>query len=192
VPFDFPDVALNPLSIRLFNAVYVRSASARPRTTIAAYEKFFYPLDTLLDWNRIYGRRGFHQFQNVVPLSAGKAALRDLLEVIAASGRASFLAVLKRLGPGCGAAGPLSFPMEGYTLALDFPAGAGIEDLYARLVTITLRYGGRVYLAKDALLDVASFREMYPAWQDFLRSVEAVDPLGWMQSDMSRRLQLRG
>jgi len=192
VPFDFPDLALNRLSIRVFNAVYFRSAPVYPRSQIAAYDTFFYPLDALLDWNRIYGARGFHQFQNVVPLAAGEAALRELLEVIAASGRASFLAVLKRLGPGIGPTGPLSFPMEGYTLALDFPAGAGIEDLYARLVAITLRHGGRVYLAKDALLGAAAFREMYPRWRDFARCLQEIDPLCWLQSDMSRRLRLRG
>jgi decaprenylphospho-beta-D-ribofuranose 2-oxidase len=191
IPFNFPDMALNPLSIRAFNEIYFHTSPARPRSGPVRYEKFLYPLDALHGWNRIYGVRGFYQFQNVVPFESGPAALRELLEVIAASRRASFLAVLKRLGAGQGKAGPLSFPMPGYTLALDFPAGQGIEALYERLVGITLKYGGRVYLAKDALLGAAAFREMYPKWRDFVAVLEEIDPKQLLQSDMSRRLRLR-
>jgi decaprenylphospho-beta-D-ribofuranose 2-oxidase len=191
IPFNFPDWALNPLSIRAFNEIYFHKAPAKPRTRAVRTEKFLYPLDALHGWNRIYGVRGFYQFQNVVPFESGPAALRELLEVIAASRRASFLAVLKRLGAGQGFSGPLSFPMPGYTLALDFPAGPGIEALYARLVGITLKYGGRVYLAKDALLGAAAFREMYPRWREFLAVLEEIDPKQRLQSDMSRRLRLR-
>ncbi len=191
VPFDFPAWALNPTSIAAFNALYFRRAPATARLATVPYGAFFYPLDALREWNRIYGRRGFHQFQNVVPFETGTAALRELLEVIAGSRRASFLAVLKRLGPAAREAGPLSFPRAGYTLALDFPAGAGIEALYARLVAITLRHGGRVYLAKDALLGVDAFREMYPRWGAFRDLLAALDPARKMQSDMSRRLRLR-
>jgi decaprenylphospho-beta-D-ribofuranose 2-oxidase len=191
IPVNFPHVALNPLTIRAFNEIYFRRASASPRTATIRTEKFLYPLDALHGWNRIYGLRGFYQFQNVVPFEAGPAALRALLEVIAASRRASFLAVLKRLGPGIGASGPLSFPMPGYTLALDFPAGHGIEELYAKLVRITLEYGGRIYLAKDALLDAESFRAMYPRWREFASVLEEIDPLRRLQSDMARRLRIR-
>jgi decaprenylphospho-beta-D-ribofuranose 2-oxidase len=194
VPVDFPAWVLSPLSIRAFNELYFRRVPAGGRTRIAHVGKFFYPLDALRGWNRIYGKRGFHQFQNVVPFSGGAAALRELLEVIGQSRRASFLAVLKRLGGGIlpeGEAGHLSFPQPGYTLALDFPAGPGIEDLYARLVAITLRHGGRVYLAKDALLDAAAFRQMYPLWGEFRGVLEGVDPKRRLQSDMSRRLRLR-
>jgi decaprenylphospho-beta-D-ribofuranose 2-oxidase len=191
IPFNFPDLALNPLSIRAFNEIYFHKTPAAPRSRAVRYEKFLYPLDALHDWNRIYGVRGFYQFQNVVPFEAGAAALRELLEVIAASRRASFLAVLKRLGTGRGLCGPLSFPMPGYTLALDFPAGPGIEALYDTLVGITLKYGGRVYLAKDALLSAAAFREMYPRWREFLGVLEEIDPKQRLQSDMSRRLRMR-
>jgi decaprenylphospho-beta-D-ribofuranose 2-oxidase len=190
VPFDFPDFALNTLSIRLFNALYFRKAPASARLQAVSFAKFLYPLDALRDWNRIYGRRGFYQFQNVLPFAGGEAALRALLEVIAASRRASFLAVLKRLGPGIGPSGPLSFPMPGFTLALDFPAGPGIEDLYRRLQDITLRAGGRIYLAKDALLDAEAFREMYPRWREFADILAQIDPKRRVQSDMSRRLRL--
>ena len=191
VPFDFPAMVLSPASIAAFNALYYRRAPAAGRMASVPYGRFFYPLDALRDWNRIYGRRGFHQFQNVVPFGSGRAALRELLEVIAASRRASFLAVLKRLGPSAPQAGPLSFPQAGYTLALDFPAGPGIEALYADLVAITLRHGGRVYLAKDALLSPEAFREMYPRWGEFRDVLEDVDPGRRLQSDMSRRLRLR-
>ncbi len=189
VPFDFPVLALNPASIRLFNAAYFRSAPAGGRTRLVPAKTFFYPLDAVAGWNRIYGRRGFHQFQNVVPFERGPEALRALLEVIAASGRASFLAVLKRMG--AAGQGHLSFPRPGYTLALDFPAGPGIEALYASLVAITLRYGGRVYLAKDALLTADAFRAMYPRWQALSAVLDRVDPDRRLQSDMSRRLRLR-
>ena len=190
VPFDFPGLALNALSIRVFNELYFRKAPVSPRVRPASYAKFLYPLDALRDWNRIYGRRGFYQFQNVLPFAGGAAALRDLLEVIAGSRRASFLAVLKRLGPGIGPSGPLSFPMAGYTLALDFPAGPGIEDLYRTLQDITLRAGGRIYLAKDALLEAGAFREMYPRWREFADLLVRIDPKARLQSDMSRRLGL--
>ncbi len=191
VPFNLPEIALNPLAIRAFNALYFRRAPATPRTAPVRYEKFLYPLDSIRNWNRIYGLRGFHQFQNVVPFENGPAALRDLLEVIAASRRASFLAVLKRMGAGQGPSGPLSFPMPGYTLALDFPGGPGIEALYEKLVGITLRYGGRIYLAKDALLGPAAFRAMYPRWREFAAALAEIDPKARLQSDMSRRLRLR-
>ena len=189
VPFDFPGFALNPASIRLFNAAYFRSAPPSGSARLVPYARFFYPLDAVAGWNRIYGRRGFHQFQNVVPFDRGPEALRALLEVIAASGRASFLAVLKRLGEA--GSGHLSFPQPGYTLALDFPAGPGIETLYDELVAITLRFGGRVYLAKDALLGADAFRAMYPRWQSFRAVLEQVDPERRLQSDMSRRLRIR-
>ncbi len=127
----------------------------------------------------------------LLPFEGGAAALRELLETISASRRASFLAVLKRLGPGIGPAGMLSFPIPGFTLALDFPAGAGIEAFYKTLVDITLKYGGRVYLAKDALLGADAFREMYPRWREFAGILAGIDPKVRVQSDMSRRFGLR-
>ena len=190
VPVDFPSFVLNPLSIRLFNAAYWRRVPSGGAVRDVPYAKFLYPLDALHDWNRIYGRRGFHQFQNVVPFEAGPAALARLLEVIAQSGRASFLAVLKRLGAGMASAraGHLSFPRPGYTLALDFPAGPGIDALYARLVAITREHGGRIYLAKDALITPEDFRAMYPRWPEFRAMLEGIDPDRRLQSDLSRRL----
>jgi decaprenylphospho-beta-D-ribofuranose 2-oxidase len=189
VPFDLPGIALNPVSIAIFNETYFRRVPEAGRTRPVQWQKFLYPLDAIHDWNRIYGRRGFVQFQCVVPFETGPAALRDLLEVISASHQASFLAVLKRMG--AGRAGYLSFPMPGYTLALDFPRRAGIEDLYKRLTAITLDAGGRVYLAKDALLDALTFRRMYPEFAGFSEVLAAIDFSSRMQSDMARRLRLR-
>ncbi len=189
VPVDFPGFALNPVSIGIFNETYFRRVPEAGRTRPVAWQKFLYPLDAIHDWNRIYGRRGFIQFQCVVPFETGPAALRDLLEVISGSHRASFLAVLKRMG--AGRAGYLSFPMPGYTLALDFPRRPGIEELYERLTAITLDAGGRVYLAKDALLDALTFRRMYPEFAGFSEVLASIDASSRMQSDMARRLRLR-
>ncbi len=193
IPFDFPNVALNKLSIRAFNAAYWRRVPRAGTVREMALGKFLYPLDALGGWNRIYGKRGFHQFQTVLPFESGSRALAELMHVIAESGRASFLAVLKRLGPGLAphSAGYLSFPRPGYTLALDFPASPGIEALYARLVAITRDHGGRVYLAKDALLTPEDFRAMYPRWAEFRAVLDDVDPDRRLQSDLSRRLRIR-
>jgi decaprenylphospho-beta-D-ribofuranose 2-oxidase len=188
VPVDFPGFALNPLSVRAFNALYFRRVPAEGRLRQVPVGQFLYPLDAIHGWNRIYGKRGFYQFQCVVPFTDGAAVLRELLQVIAASQQASFLAVLKRMG--AGRSGFLSFPMPGYTLALDFPRKAGVEALYARLCEITLKAGGRVYLGKDALLSAEAFRQMYPEFGEFRAALKEVDPEGRMQSGMAKRLRL--
>jgi len=189
VPFDFPAMALNPLGVRIFNELYYRRVPRAGRVRSTPWRNFLYPLDALHDWNRIYGKRGFVQFQCVVPFADGPATLRTLLEVISASHQASFLAVLKRMGEG--RAGLLSFPMSGFTLALDFPYGPEIAALYARLCAITLEAGGRVYLAKDALLDAATFRHMYPEFPQFAALRNSVDPHCKIRNDMARRLRLQ-
>ena len=189
VPVDFPALALNPLSVSLFNAAYFRRVPAAGRVSTVDLTRFLYPLDAIGGWNRIYGARGFYQFQCVVPFDNGEAVLRALLEVIAASRQASFLAVLKRMG--AGHAGYLSFPMEGYTLALDFANGQGVEALYARLCAITRDAGGRVYLGKDALLSAEDFRTMYSEFDIFRAVLSDIDPGGRMRSGMARRLRMR-
>ncbi|MGH8529572.1 MAG: FAD-binding protein [Nevskiales bacterium] len=190
VPFNFPAGTLNPLSVRAFNALYYRRIPAGGRARTEWLPKFLYPLDALQDWNRIYGRRGFYQFQCVIPDAQANRGLRQLLETIRSAGRGSFLAVLKTLG----AEGPgyLSFPLRGYTLALDFPRQTGVEVLLQRLEDIAIEHGGRVYLAKDATLTRERFRAMYPRWQQFATILAQIDPQGRMQSDMARRLDLRG
>ena len=153
------------------------------------YARFLYPLDSIGQWNRIYGRGGFYQFQCVLPDATAPLGLRRMLEEISAAGRASFLAVLKTLG-GEGR-GFLSFPMRGFTLALDFPRRPGVEDLLARLERLTLDHGGRIYLAKDAALSPEGFRRMYTRLPEFEAVLDRVDPERRLNSDMARRLKIR-
>jgi FAD/FMN-containing dehydrogenase len=133
------------------------------------YASYFYPLDSILEWNRIYGRRGFQQYQFVVPEDAARDALRAALQVISSSGSGSFLAVLKRCGT-LRSPGLLSFPIPGISLALDFPQrDAKNRALFARLDAIVRGAGGRLYPAKDAHMSGADFRVSYPAWQELER-----------------------
>jgi len=189
IPFELPLSLVNPMSVKAFNALYFHSASKEGSTELKSYRSFLYPLDAIGSWNRIYGKRGFHQFQCVVPYQGGADALRRLLETISSCGAPSFLTVLKRLGPG--RAGYLSFPMEGYTLAVDFPNSPTTESLYRALVHLTLDHGGRVYLAKDALLWPEAFAQMYPELDEFRQVIAELDPSAHLQSDMARRLQVR-
>jgi decaprenylphospho-beta-D-ribofuranose 2-oxidase len=189
VPFDLPSCVLNPLSIRLFNELYYRRVPATGRRRTVPIQTFLYPLDALGQWNRIYGRRGFYQFQCVIPDRAASAGITALLEAIARARRGSFLAVLKALG-GRGR-GDLSFPERGYTLAMDFACSGPAAALLRELERITLRHHGRVYLAKDALLSAEGFAAMYPRLGAFRAVLARVDPNRRLASDMARRLQIR-
>jgi decaprenylphospho-beta-D-ribofuranose 2-oxidase len=189
VPMDAPGSVLNPITIGLFNAAYYRRVPVGGRERIVPYRRFLYPLDAISDWNRIYGRGGFFQFQCVLPDASAPSGIRLLLEEIAGSGRASFLAVLKTLG--AEGRGHLSFPMRGYTLALDFPRRGGVEDVLRRLERLTLDHGGRIYLAKDAVLSPEGFRAMYPKLPEFQAVLDAIDPEQRLNSDMARRLKMR-
>ena len=188
VPVDAPGFALAPPVVRLFNAAYWRRVPARGRTVGKPIGDFFFPLDKIHDWNRLYGKAGFHQFQCVVPLDQADA-LRAMLEQIAKAGVASPLAVLKRMGPG--RAGLMSFPMEGYTLAVDFHAGETTERLVRALEQATHAAGGRIYLAKDSLGTPGMVREMYPERERWAEIVAQHDPEGAMSTDLIRRLKLR-
>ena len=191
VPFDMPGWLLNPLTIRAFNALYYRVAGRKRAPFVTDYQTFFYPLDALGNWNRLYGRRGFLQYQCVVPTVTALAALQQLLEALAASGHPAFLGVLKRLGEE--GAGQLSFPMAGYTLAMDLPmTGPALLKLLEELDAIVLRHGGRVYLAKDARLAAPSFRAMYPRLEAWWPIKQALDPDGVFSSSLSRRLSIGG
>ena len=190
VPFDFPGFALNPLSVRAFNALYYHRVSAGGSEGRMPYQSFLFPLDALHDWNRIYGKRGFHQFQCVVPFESGREALVQMLSLISKSGQGSFLAVLKALG-GAGS-GHLSFPIPGYTLALDFPNTSGATALIAQLERITCDHGGRTYLAKDSTLSAENLRRMYPKLGAFEAVLHEIDPGGRMTSNLARRLGLGG
>lgn len=188
IPFNAPGFALSPAIVRLFNAAYWRRVPESGRTVVKPIDDFFFPLDKISDWNRLYGKAGFHQFQCVVPLG-GADQLRDMMEKIANSGLASPLAVLKRMGEGRG--GYMSFPMEGYTLAVDFRNGPQAERLVGRLEEMTIAAGGRIYLAKDALLKPEHARQMYPEHGDWLKAVTKADPERAYETDLTRRLKLR-
>jgi len=189
VPFDLPSWSLNRLTVRGFNELYWRRVPEGGVERREAYERFLYPLDALLDWNRLYGRAGFHQFQCVVPFEGGAATLRRLLEAVAqGGGAASPLAVLKALG-GAGR-GLLSFPRPGWTLTLDMPARPDAPALHARLERITRDAGGRVYLAKDAMLSAEGFAAMYPDAARFRAIRAQIDPQGRFSSDLARRVGL--
>lgn len=190
MPIDFPDFALAAPSVRLFNEAYFRRVPRAGLERSVSLRRFLYPLDAVLEWNRIYGRRGFHQFQCVVPDAVARPALRQLMETISATGGASFLAVLKTLG-GEGR-GLLSFPLRGFTLALDFPRRPGTGALLSRLEAITLDHGGRIYLAKDSIASPESLDRMYPHLPAFRDLVRRLDPDRRLASDMARRLGLIG
>ena len=189
IPFELPSVALNPAGVRLFNAAYYRRIPPEGRTRRRAIPAFFYPLDGIHHWNRMYGRRGFFQFQCVLPDAEAPAGLRRLLEEIVGSRSASFLNVIKTLGSE--GSGYLSFPMRGHTLAMDFPNTAATRALLLRLEGITLEHKGRVYLGKDAMLSPEAFRAMYPRHREFQAVLDRVDPERRMSSDLARRLRVR-
>jgi decaprenylphospho-beta-D-ribofuranose 2-oxidase len=189
IPFDWPAAALNPLTVGLFNAAYFRRVPAQGRSRRMTLPKFLYPLDGLRDWNRIYGKRGFYQFQCVIPTAESARGIPRLLQAIAQSRSASFLAVIKMMGRE--GRGHLSFAMPGCTLALDFPASQASRDLLGALERITLDHGGRVYLAKDALLSPDGFARMYPKLDRFRGVLAAIDPEQRFCSDMMRRLAIR-
>lgn len=186
VPFDLPAFALSGPTVRAFNAGIW--TVKRDGSSLVSYEPFFYPLDSIRDWNRMYGRRGFVQYQALLPRERSRAGLVALLEVLAASGLPSFLAVLKSTGEA--GEGLLSFPFAGHTLALDLPARRGVADLARRLDAILLRHGGRLYLAKDALTSREAFAEMYPSRARFLDEKRRLDPSGTFTSTMARRVGL--
>lgn len=189
VPFDLPSWVLNSASMKLFNLAYYRMQRTKQRPFTAGYQSFFHPLDSIGNWNRIYGRGGFVQYQLVLPTKGGREGLIQIFEELARSRRPSFLSVLKRFGPEN--RGLLSFPMEGYTLTLDIPVrDDGLFPFLNRLDEIVLKFGGRVYLAKDARLRADSFRAMYPRLAEWQQIKARVDPDNRFVSDLSKRLEI--
>ncbi|UOE41928.1 FAD-binding oxidoreductase [Chryseobacterium suipulveris] len=150
VPFYFPDFVLNNLTVKLFNLLYFNKQTTKEIKNFVDYETFFYPLDVVNDWNKIYGKGGFIQYQMVIPKEQGKEGMKKILQTIANSGNGSFLAVLKLFGKNNPDAYN-SFPMEGYTLALDFKVNSKLKDLVAKLDKVVEDYGGRIYLTKDSM-----------------------------------------
>lgn len=166
VPIDAPGFALNRWTLAAFNEMYYRLAG-RPRQATVSYDPFFYPLDAISDWNRLYGRRGFYQYQSVVPPRDAAAVTAEMLRRIAKAGQGSFLAVLKTFGD-VASPGLLSFPMAGTTLALDFAnSGAATLSLLDSLDAVVREAGGRLYPAKDGRLPAAMFTAGYPVLDRF-------------------------
>ena len=165
LPLDMPSQLLNRYSIKAFNTLYYNRIREESVSHHVHYEPFFYPLDSIGDWNRMYGKQGFTQYQFVVPKDTGYRAMSAILKTIVDSGKGSFLAVLKAFGKQN--RNLLSFPMEGYTLALDFKIEPDLFPLLDRLDAMVLDHGGRIYLTKDARMSKETFRRCYPAWEHF-------------------------
>ncbi len=185
VPFFLPGFALNNITVRLLNKL-IGFVQNSPRPYVH-YEKFFFPLDMINNWNRGYGKRGFIQYQFVIPEQNGLANLRHIMEMIASSGCTPFLNVFKKMGPGQGI---LSFPFQGYTLAIDFPVTKDLKAFTQQLDQAVLQAGGRIYLGKDAMLDKTTFRLMYPQYNEWLAIKRKYDPSNVFASDLSARLGL--
>ena len=183
VAFDAPAVLLNSFSVAAFNEIYFRAGKTKAGRRVQHYAPFFYTLDALLNWNRLYGKRGMHQYQCVIPTREAPAAIASLLDEITRSGQASFLAVLKTFGARA-SPGILSFPRPGATLALDFP-NRGVETLrlLSRLDAIVIEAEGALYPAKDGRVPPEVFRRSFPRWGEFLKYK---DPN--MNSDFWRRV----
>lgn len=172
VPFDLPSFTLNSFTIKAFNTAYYHAQLRDNVHKIVPYEPFFYPLDAIHNWNRMYGRRGFFQYQCVVPYDNGYEVMMDILRRISRSGEGSFLVVLKKFGD-IPSPGMLSFPRPGLTLALDFAnKGKKTLRLLDELDQVVRESGGAVYPAKDARMTAESFQSYYPQWKDFAQYVD--------------------
>lgn len=186
VPFTFPNFALNKLTMNAFNFAYYNKCRPGTHKAIVDYNAFFYPLDAIDNWNRIYGKRGFTQYQFVVPKEAGCEGMRKILKRITESGLGSFLAVLKLFGE---QESFMSFPMAGYTLALDFPISTKALDLFKELDAMVAGYGGRLYLAKDSRMDAEMFEKTYPNAAEFKKSIAMLNEGGTQFASLqSKRL----
>jgi FAD/FMN-containing dehydrogenase len=172
IPFDAPSNLLNKYSITLFNTAYYRKQIKKIVQASQYYDKFFYPLDGVGRWNRLYGKRGLLQYQCVVPIDSGYDVISAILKECSAKGQGSFLSVLKIFGKEL-SPGLLSFPREGVTLALDFSnRGGKTFSLLDNLDKIVIDAGGAVYPAKDARMASASFKFYYPNWQEFEKYID--------------------
>lgn len=189
LPIDMPNWVLNTYSIKAFNFLYFHKSIFRNQKMDLLYRPYFYPLDAINNWNRLYGKNGFIQYQFVLPKLVGVKGLKSILNVISNSNKGSFLAVLKVFGKGN--KNYLSFPIEGYSLALDFKMEAGITDLVKRLDFMVEEMGGRVYLTKDALMSEQMFKSTYPQWQIFEEVRAKYGAIGKFASNQSRRLGLQ-
>lgn len=186
VPVYFPDMTLNSFTVKLFNKL--RYATYFQNDSFIEYEPFFYPLDFMSGWNKIYGKRGFTQYQLVLPKESSRAGLHQILKKISETGEGSFLAVLKLFGH---QEGLLSFPREGFTLALDFPLTQKSMILFKTLDSIVADYGGRLYLTKDVRMSREFLEQGYAALPEFLQTKNKFDRAGKFQSLQSKRLAIK-
>lgn len=172
IPCDFPAMALSGPVVKVFNECYYHSQLRKQQSKYIHYDAFFYPLDAVLQWNRIYGKRGFLQYQCVVPPDNEHDAVKKLLGIISDRGEGSFLVVLKKFGS-IVSPGKLSFPQVGTTLALDFPfRGKSTLELLDNLDKTVVEHGGAVYPAKDARMSPENFRQFFPNWTEFSRYID--------------------
>jgi decaprenylphospho-beta-D-ribofuranose 2-oxidase len=188
VPFTLPGFVLNKYSTRLFNNIYYRLPQKGVSEQITTIDKFFYPLDAIGNWNRIYGKNGFTQYQFVLPAESSYAGLETVLRRISKSGMGSFLAVLKLLGKTND--NWLSFPLEGYTLALDFKIEKRLFPLLNELDAIVMDFGGRFYLAKDTRMSATTFAAGYPKIERFRELRKNTGTAKQIKSLQSKRLKL--
>jgi len=186
MPMDLPGFCLNRYSVALFNRLYYRSHPTYAEDQLKPLETFFYPLDRISNWNRMYGRGGFTQYQLVLPKEASASGLREILKRIASAGLGSFLGVLKLFGPEND--NLLSFPMEGYTLALDFKIESRLFPFLDELDRIVLDHGGRLYLTKDVRMGRDMFVRGYSRWEEFESVRNKFGLKSKLQSLQSQRL----
>lgn len=185
-PFNLPSFSLNQFTVKAFNFLYYGKNLKKEQDNIVSYEPFFYPLDAVHSWNRMYGKKGFVQYQFVVPLKS-KDGLIAILKKISDAGLGSFLAVLKVFGKQDDL---ISFPMEGYTLALDFPVRHGLFKFLDELDEIVLQHGGRLYLSKDARMKPEIFWRSYPRAHEFVNIIKKYNPHFKLDSLQARRLHI--
>lgn len=186
-PIDLPTWALNPRTVGAFNGFY-DWMQGRKTEFLSHYDQFFYPLDGIRGWNRMYGKPGFIQYQFVLPLESSAAGMELVLRKISEAGRASFLAVLKKFG--AQGQGHLSFPFPGFTLSLDIPVRDGLPEFVKELDAIVMDHGGRHYMAKDSTCTPEMIAASYPRLAEWKQARDAADPEGRFASDLSRRLGL--
>ena len=187
VPFATPSALLNSVTMKAFNTAYWLK-SKHNLSQVMPLMPYFYPLDVLSEWNKLYGKKGFLQFQCVLPKSDGVANMRNLLTEISNSGKGSFLAVLKQFGSSN--QNLLSFPIEGYTLALDFKFSVSTIKMLCKLEDMVVDMGGRLYLTKDAVMQEKTFKVTYPNWEKFEEVREQYGAIGKFSSTQSKRLGL--
>jgi FAD/FMN-containing dehydrogenase len=188
IPFYFPNWILNNFTVSIFNKLYYYRVRSRESQKDVTIDQFFYPLDSINNWNRVYGRNGFTQYQFILPKENSKAGLREILQQIAYSGMGSFLAVLKLYGKSN--SNYISFPIEGYSLALDFKIEPKLFELLNKLDDVVLKYGGRIYLTKDSRVSEKSFKSGYKNIDKFIEWRKNSGAINKFQSLQSWRLKI--